>query len=452
MDYISNTPQEQKEMLEEIGIKNIEDLFSAVPEEVKLEKELDLPSGLSELELMDLIKEKSKNNKTLSDKTSFLGAGAYDHYIPSIIDHIISRSEFYTAYTPYQAELSQGTLQSLYEYQSMICELTGMDIANASMLDGGSALAEAVLMASRITRKDEVLISKGVHPSYREVTKTYTEPQSINLNEINLNKSKTDLSYLKENLDDNVAAVVIQYPNFYGTIEDLKEIGKLLEDKKTLFIVTANPIALGLLEAPGNFGADIVVGEGQSLGNTINYGGPYLGYMAIKDNRRHLRQLPGRLAGATEDKDGQKGFVLTLQTREQHIRREKAPSNICSNESLNTLISAIYMSTMGKKGIKEVAYQSTQKAHYLAEKISELEGFEVVNKDNFFHEFWVKTPMPSTEIIEKLNSNEILAGVELNKFGEEEGLLVCVTEKRNKKEMDRYLNELEVLTNERTSN
>ena len=448
MDYISNTPQEQKIMLKEIGVENVEELFGAVPDEVKLDGELDLDSGLSELELLDYMNEKKSKNASLSEKTSFLGGGAYDHYIPSIIDHMISRSEFYTAYTPYQAELSQGTLQSLYEYQSMISELTGMDIANASMLDGGSALAEAVLMASRITSNDEVLMSKGVHPAYRDVTRTYTEPQSLNLTEINLENGKSNLNVIKDKLSDDTAAVVIQYPNFYGTVEDIKEIGEILKDKKSLFIVVANPIALGILEAPGNFGADIVVGEGQSLGNTINYGGPYLGYMAINDNRRHLRQLPGRLAGATEDVDGNKGFVLTLQTREQHIRREKAPSNICSNESLNTLISAIYMSTMGKKGIKEVAYQSMQKAHYLADEISKIKGFEIVNKDNFFHEFWLKTSINSNKLKDKLEEKNILAGIDISRFYEEKGLLVCVTEKRSREEIDKYVKQLEVLANE----
>jgi len=451
MDYISNTPQERKQMLNKIGVENIEELFSAVPEEVSFNREFNLPSGISELELLDLVKEKADKNINLEEKTSFLGAGAYDHYIPSIVDHIVSRSEFYTAYTPYQAELSQGTLEAIYEYQSMIAELTGMDIANASMLDGGSALAEAVLMSARITRKNKVLVSKGVHPSYRKVTKTYTEPKSVNLKNVELNNSETDLETIKENLDDETAAVVIQYPNFYGTIEDLKEIGKLLEDKKALFIVAANPITLGMLEAPGEFGVDIVVGEGQSLGNTINYGGPYLGYMAIRDNRKHLRQLPGRLAGATEDKEGNKGFVLTLQTREQHIRREKAPSNICSNESLNALVSAIYMSTMGKKGIKEVGYQSTQKAHYFAEKIDNIDGFEVVNKNNFFHEFWVKSDLNIAKIKEELYKEDILAGVNLERFDEEEGLLICVTEKRKKEEMNEFVNKLEVLTDERTS-
>ncbi|MGM0436991.1 MAG: aminomethyl-transferring glycine dehydrogenase subunit GcvPA [Bacillota bacterium] len=451
MDYISNTPQERKNMLEEIGVEEVEELFTAVPEKVRFNKEFDLPAGISELELLNLVKEKAEKNSTIAENTSFLGAGAYDHFIPSIVDHMISRSEFYTAYTPYQAELSQGTLEAIYEYQSMIAELTGMDIANASMLDGGSALAEAVLMASRITRKENILISKGVHPSYREVTKTYTEPKSIKLKNIELKKAKTPLKNIKDNLDENTAAVVIQYPNFYGTIEDLKEIGELLKDKKTLFIVAANPITLGMLEAPGNLGADIVVGEGQSLGNTINYGGPYLGYMAIRNDRKHLRQLPGRLAGATEDKEGNKGFVLTLQTREQHIRREKAPSNICSNESLNALISAIYMSAMGKKGIKEVGYQSTQKAHYFADKINNLDGFEVVNKDNFFHEFWIKTPLKVSKIKEELSEEGILAGVDLNRFNEEEGLLICVTEKRTKEEIDEYLKKLEVLADERTS-
>jgi len=440
MDYISNTPEDIKKMLELIGVEDVEELFSLIPEKVALKDPLNIPDELSELELKKLAVERAASNITLEDKVSFMGAGSYDHFIPSIVDHMISRTEFYTAYTPYQAELSQGTLQATYEYQSMICELTGMDISNASLLDGGSAVAEAVSMASRITRKKKILLSKGVHPAYREVADTYGHPISLELKEIPLAGAVTDINALAEEIDEDTAAVVVQYPNFYGSIEDMRKIKELIAaQKKTLFIVVTNPIALGLLKEPSEFGADIVVGEGQPLGNVINFGGPYFGFMAIKDDRKLLRQMPGRIVGGTKDVDGKKGFVLTMQTREQHIRREKATSNICSNEALNTLIAAVYMSAMGKEGIKELAEQSMKKAHYLANKIDELEGFQVLNKDNFFHEFWVKSSEPVSDVKKKLFAEGFLAGVDLSCFEEEEGLLICVTEKRTKDEMDALL-------------
>lgn len=431
-------------MLKEIGVEAVEEIFSSIPEEVRLERDLDISGGMSELELKNHINEIAEKNYSLDEYTSFLGAGAYDHYIPSIIDHLISRQEYYTAYTPYQAELSQGTLQVIYEYQSMIAELTGMDIANASLLDGGSATAEAILMATRISRKNKVLLSSAIHPAYREVSKTYGSPKDLEFVEIGLEDSTTDLDELENQLDDEVAAIVVQYPNFYGSIEDLERIQEMKDKyKKVLLIVVANPITLGTLTPPSEFGADIVAGEGQSLGNTINYGGPYLGYLACKEDRKIIRQLPGRIAGATEDAEGNRGYVLTLQTREQHIRRAKATSNICTNEALNSTISTIYMATMGKQGLKEVANQSFKKAHYLADKINELENFEVVNIDNFFHEFWVKSKKPIKKLLAKLKDHKILGGVNLSRFGEEKGLLLSVTEKRTKAELDKLVKLME---------
>jgi len=437
MDYVSNTTQEREYMLKEIGVEAVEEIFDSIPKEIKLERELDVAEGMSELELKRHMHEISEVNNSLENYTSFLGAGAYDHYIPGIIDHLISRQEFYTAYTPYQAELSQGTLQVIYEYQSMISELTGMDIANASLLDGGSAMGEAILMASRISRNKKILISSAVHPSYREVAKTYGAPQNLEFVEIGLDGSITDLSELESNLDDDTAVIVVQYPNFYGSIEEMKKIQELKEQyKKVLLLVVANPIALGTLTPPGEFDADIVVGEGQSLGNTLNYGGPYLGYLACKDDRKFIRQMPGRIAGATDDAEGNRGYVLTLQTREQHIRREKATSNMCTNEALNATISTIYMATMGRRGLKEVAEQSFAKAHYLAEKIDELDKFEIVNIDNYFHEFWLKTKLPVSKVLTELKENKILGGLDLSRFDEEEGILMSVTEKRTKDELD----------------
>jgi len=446
MDYVSNTAKEREYMLEEIGVEAIEEIFDSIPKDIRLKRELDVDEGLSELELKRHMKEISEVNNSLEEYTSFLGAGAYDHYIPGIIDHLISRQEFYTAYTPYQAELSQGTLQVIYEYQSMISELTGMDIANASLLDGGSAMAEAVLMAARISRNDKILMSSAIHPSYREVAKTYGDPQDLEFVEIGLDGGTTDLEELENNLDEDTAVIVVQYPNFYGSIEDMKKIKKLKEQyKKVLLLVVANPIALGTLTPPGDFDADIVVGEGQSLGNTLYYGGPYLGYLACKNDRKFIRQMPGRIAGATEDAEGNRGYVLTLQTREQHIRREKATSNMCTNEALNATISTIYMATMGKKGLKEVAEQSFKKAHYLADNIDELEKFEVVNIDNYFHEFWIKTKLPVSKVLAELKEKKILGGLDLAKFKEEKGILLSVTEKRTKEELDEFVQLLEAM-------
>jgi len=443
VDYISNTAQDREEMLQTIGVSSIKELFKAIPDGFRLKQDMDLPEGLSEMELLKLVKEKAEKNTSLSDCISFLGAGAYDHYLPSIIDHLISRSEYYTAYTPYQAELSQGTLQAIYEYQSMICELTGMDAANASLLDGGSALGEAVLMASRITRKQKVFISQAVHPAYREVARTYGSGSSLEFIEATLAGTATDYEKLKTMIDEDVGAVVVQYPNFFGTIEELDKIQEVVSDfKRTLLIVVANPIALGILKPPSEFDADIVVGEGQVLGNSISYGGPYLGYMAVR--KKYLRQMPGRIVGATADAEGKRGYVMTLQTREQHIRRGKATSNICTKEALNALAATVYMAVMGRAGIKELAKQSVKKAHYLADGISSLRGYQIINQGNFFHEFLFSSPLPAAELKQRLRKRGIIAGLDLSRMASPlKGLLVCVTEKRTKEEIDKYLNVLE---------
>ncbi len=452
MRYISNTPAEQEKMLQEIGADKVSDLFQAIPENIKFDRSFNIPAALSELELKELIKDKAEKNLDLSEFDSYLGAGSYDHYIPAIIDHLIIRSEFYTAYTPYQAELSQGTLQAIYEYQSMICELTGMGISNASLLDGASALGEAVIMAGRHSRKEKIIMPETVHPAYREVAQTYGKPHGLKFVETSLKGSSSNYKEIKEELDGNTAAVVFQYPNFFGTVEDLAEIARMLENhKKAVFIVVANPMALGLLTPPGEFGADIVVGEGQPLGNPVNYGGPNLGFMAIRDDRRLLRQLPGRLVGKTEDIEGNTGYVMTMQTREQHIRREKATSNICTNEALNALMAAIYLATMGKKGVEEVANQCYQKTRYLKEKLAEIDDVTVVNGDNHFNEFWLKieTADKSLEEIEtKMCQQGILAGVNLAELTDQQGLLVSVTEKKTREELDKYARKLEVLLNE----
>ena len=452
MKYISNTPPEQKKMLQEIGVEEISDLFQAIPENIRFDRSFDIPEALSELELMDMVQEKAEKNLDLSKFDSYLGAGSYDHYIPAIVDHLILRSEFYTAYTPYQAELSQGTLQAMYEYQSMICELTGMGISNASLLDGASALGEAVIMARRQTRNSRVLLPKTVHPAYRNVAQTYGEPHGVEFLDVPLQGGQLNLDSLTEELDDDTAALVVQYPNFYGSLEEMEKIAELLDNqKKTMLIVVANPIALGLLTPPGEFGADIVVGEGQPLGNGVNYGGPNLGYMAIKDDRRLLRQLPGRLVGKTEDVEGEIGYVMTMQTREQHIRRGKATSNICTNQALNALMAAIYLATMGKEGIQEVANQCYQKTRYLITRLAEIEGVEVVNQENHFNEFWLKIDSPGIsleEVEQKMCEKDILAGVNLTEMTDQEGLLVCVTEKKTRQDLDNYVRSLEVVLND----
>ena len=445
MDYISNTAAEKDKMMQEIGIEAVEDLFQMIPEAVSAADRLNIEAGISELELMRRAQFQAGKNKSLDQQISFLGAGAYDHYVPGIIDALISRSEFYTAYTPYQAELSQGTLEAVYEYQSMVCDLTGMGIANASMLDGGSAAAEAVTMAARITGNSRVLLPDTVNPAYREVIETYGAGSELEFVNLESKQQIIDPAQIEKNINDQTAVVVLQHPNFYGSLEKMEEISKLIKNKKnTLLLVIANPILLGVLKAPAVFGADIVVGEAQNLGNGLNYGGPNLGFMACKDDRRMLRQLPGRIVGKTTDVDGKEGFVLTLQTREQHIRREKATSNICTNEALNALMATIYLAAMGKEGLKEVGEQCYHKAHYLAKKIDGLSGFEVLNKDNFFNEFVLKTEKDSTVVFEKLLEEDIIAGYDLKNIGEN-GILVCTTEKRTKAEMDKLVEKLEVL-------
>lgn len=445
MDYISNTAAESNKMLKEIGIKAVEDLFKMIPKEVTADDELNIEAGISELELMRKADYFADKNKSLNQQLSFLGAGAYDHYVPGIIDSLISRSEFYTAYTPYQAELSQGTLEAIYEYQSMICDLTGMGIANASMLDGASAAGEAVAMGARISRRSKVLLPNTINPAYREVIKTYSAGADLEVIDLESKGNIIKPELIEEKIDNKTAVVVLQYPNFYGSIEKMEEISRIIkENKKTIFVVIANPILLGVLKAPADFGADIVVGEAQNLGSGLNYGGPNLGFMASKDDRKMLRQLPGRIVGKTNDIEGKEGFVLTLQTREQHIRREKATSNICTNEALNALMATIYLSTMGKRGLKEVGEQCYHKAHYLAKEIDKISGFEVVNKDNFFHEFILKTEAESSQLIEKLLQKDILLGYDLKKI-DKDGILVCVTEKRTKAELDELIEKMEVL-------
>ncbi|MFC1725543.1 aminomethyl-transferring glycine dehydrogenase subunit GcvPA [candidate division KSB1 bacterium] len=443
MPYIPHSPDEEREMLKSIGISSLDDLFKEIPESLKLKKELDLTDGLSESEVLADLKKLMFMNKCCDRAVSFLGGGAYDHSIPSIINHLILRSEFYTAYTPYQAEVSQGTLQMIYEYQTMICELTGMDVSNASMYDGASAAAEAGLLMSGFKKRNKILISDLVHPNYSEVIKTYFYGQDIELTKIKNDNGMLDKDDLSRKIDENTAGLIVQNPNFFGIIEDVEEIGNICKEKDIMYTNIVNPISLGILKSPGEAGADIAVGEGQPLGIPVSLGGPYLGFFAVK--QQFIKLMPGRIIGQTTDVKENTGYVMVLQTREQHIKREKATSNICTNQGLMALCACIYMSIVGKKGIKLAAELSSQNAHYLAGKISNLRGFELKYDTPFFNEFVVAADKDTDEILNKLNNNGFYAGINLKKFGFENGLLIAVTEKRTKKEMDCFVDELSKL-------
>lgn len=442
--YISITPEEEKEMLQSLGMSDIGQLFEDIPKDLRLNRDLDLPLAKSEIEVLSILKKLAEKNCTTSELTCFLGAGTYDHYIPTIVDAIISRSEYYTSYTPYQPEISQGTLQYIFEYQTLMCELTGMDISNASLYDGGSAVAEAALMALNTNRKEEVLISKTVNPSSRRILKTYAHFQGLKVTEIEMEDGVTSISDLKSKLTDEVGAVIVQSPNFFGILEDLKETTEIAHSvKKCSMIASVDPISLGIMKKPSEYDVDIVVGESQSMGIPMSFGGPYLGFITAK--KEYLRKMPGRIVGETTDLDGKRSYVLTLTAREQHIRREKATSNICSNQGLNVLVATIYMVTMGKKGLREVALQSTQKAHYLYNKLMERGKFQPVFDKPFFKEFPIKLNKNVGEVNEKLIEEGIIGGYDLSKDYEEleNAALIAVTEKRTKAEMDKFVDVLE---------
>jgi len=443
MPYIPHSDEEQKKMLNEIGISSIEGLFKHIPDNLRLKKELDLPFGVSENEAFSEVKKLSFMNKCCDQAISFIGGGAYDHIIPAIINHIILRSEFYTAYTPYQAEVSQGTLQMIYEYQTMICELTGMDVSNASMYDGASAAAEAGLLVAGQKKKNKVLVSDLVNPRYIDVIESYFYGQKIKLVTIKNKEGELDKDDLLKNIDDDTAGLILQNPNFFGIIEDAKEIGDICKDKDIMYVNIVNPISLGILKSPGENGADIAVGEGQPLGIPVSFGGPYLGFFAAKMDL--IKKMPGRIIGKTEDNNGKFGYVMVLQTREQHIRREKATSNICTNQGLMALCSCVYMSLAGKKGLKKASELSTQKSHYLAEKIKKIKNFSLKYDKPFFNEFVVNTEIDESEVLEKMNKKGYYAGLDLRKFGFKDGLMMAVTEKRTKYEIDSFVSELSKL-------
>ena len=442
MAYIPHTEADRQEMLAAVGVTKFDDLYQDVPEGVRF-PDLDLPEAVSEIEIMRQLQTLSEANLELGHAACFLGAGAYYHFIPSAVDHILRRNEFYTAYTPYQPEISQGTLQSIYEYQSLMCELTGMDVSNASHYDGATALAEAIILALNQHRgkRSKVVISPAIHPHYREVVRTYTQGMGLQLTgDEQCENGPEDLIAL---LDEDTTLVAVQYPDFFGNIEDFNALGSAAEKVGALFCVVVNPLALGLLRPPGEFGADVVVGDGQPLGIPLSYGGPYLGIFTTRE--KYVRKMAGRLVGETKDDRGQRGYVLTLTPREQHIRRDKATSNICTNQGLMALASVVYLSLMGKTGLRKVAELCYHKAHYAAGKIGDLDGFQVWNSKPFFHEFVVACPKPVAEINELLLDYDILGGYDLGDDYPDlkDHMLVAVTEAISKDEIDAFVSALQ---------
>lgn len=445
--YIPATDAEREEMLAAIGVSSIDELFADIPGSVRLTRPLNLSAPLSDPELIAHLRDLAEWNLDAERATCFMGAGAYDHYVPSVVWHLAGRGEFLTAYTPYQAELMQGELQAGYEYQSMVCELTGMDVANASMYDGASATAEAAVMARDLTKRTEVLVSTAVHPEYRQVLRTYVAPLGLRVVEVPYRDGLTDLVGMERMLSERTAAVIIQHPNFFGSLEDGATLAALAHRAGALLVcAVAEPLSLGLLRPPGAWGADIVAGEGQPLGNNLNFGGPSLGILATR--QEFVRRMPGRLVGATVDRDGRRGFVLTLQTREQHIRREKATSNICTNEALLALAAAIYLAVLGKEGLRKVAMLNLYKAAYAREAIAGVRGYRLMFDAPTFNEFVVRTPLPPQEVNRRLLGHQVLGGVPLGRWYPElaDGWLVCVTEQRTRADIDRLVGLLEGLS------
>jgi glycine dehydrogenase subunit 1 len=435
--YIPNSPEERQEMLRGLGLGSAEELFDSIPADIILKAPLDTPAALSESELLERFEALGAKNAA-ARRPSFLGAGAYSHYAPTIIDSLIQRSEFFTAYTPYQPEISQGTLQAIFEFQTLVCQLTGMDVANASMYDGSTAMAEAVLMAERVTRRTRVLVSPAVHPEYMRVTETYVAHAGIELGRLGFDETTGRTSLDASALEKDVAAVVVQSPNFFGCVEDVKGFADEVHAAGALLVVVVTESAsFGLLRSPGACGADIVVAEGQSFGVPVSYGGPYVGLFATRE--KYARQIPGRLAGVAYDREGRRGFVLTLATREQHIRREKATSNICTNEGLIALAATIYMTTMGRRGIQEVATQCAQKAAYARRQIAALEGFSLPYSAPVFNEFVVRAPSDAEGLLRRLASgHNVTGGLALSRYfeGRENDFLVCVTETNKRADID----------------
>ncbi|MFL0364184.1 aminomethyl-transferring glycine dehydrogenase subunit GcvPA [Pseudobacillus sp. 179-B 2D1 NHS] len=439
--YLPMTETDKKEMLAAVGVQTIDELFADIPEKVRFQGLYDIKKAKAEPALKKELSSLAAKNINAKQYASFLGAGVYDHYTPSIVDHVISRSEFYTAYTPYQPEISQGELQAIFEFQTMICELTGMDVANSSMYDGGTALAEAAMLSAGRTKRKKVLVSETVHPESRDVLKTYAKGQNIEVVVIPHKNGVTDIEQLNTLVDNDTAAVIVQYPNFFGAIESLSEVEKAAHSAKAMFVVSSNPLALGALTPPGKLGADIVVGDAQPFGIPAQFGGPHCGYFAV--TKKLMRKVPGRLVGQTHDDQGQRGFVLTLQAREQHIRRDKATSNICSNQALNALAASVAMTALGKKGVREIAVQNLQKAFFARETLKQ-HGVDIVFDGPVFNEFVVRLNKPVKEVNQKLLEKGIIGGYDLGLTyeGLENCMLVAVTEMRTKEEIELFAKEL----------
>ena len=437
MRYIPNSPEERTEMLHQVGLNSAAELFDSIPKDLRLSRNLNTTAALSEIELLAGFDRLAAKNSG-AQRTSFLGAGAYQHYIPTIVDHLISRSEFFTAYTPYQPEISQGTLQAIFEFQTLVCQLTGMEVANASMYDGSTALAEAVLMAERVTKRSKVVACGAIHPEYLEVITTYVQHAGIELLHAPIDSETGQASDAGALLDDKTAALVVQSPNFFGCIEEVAVLAEKAHAAGALLIVAiTESISLGLLKSPGACGADIVIAEGQSFGVPLSFGGPYVGLFATRE--KYARQIPGRLVGEAYDKEGRRGFVLTLATREQHIRREKATSNICTNEGLIALASTVYLETMGRRGLQEVAQQCAQKTGYAVRRISELDGFSIPYTAPRFNEFVVRGPVPARDLLARLASeSNINGGLPLSRYYPDQPneFLVCVTELNSRAQID----------------
>ncbi len=440
--YLPHTDEEIKQMLEEVGVGSLEELFSDIPQDLILDRDLKMDDSKSEIELRRIFNELVSRNTCTNSLVCFLGAGAYDHYIPSIVDFLSSRSEFYTAYTPYQPEMSQGTLQVMFEYQSMITELTGLEVSNASLYDGASACAEAAFLASSSTRRNKIIVSKTVNPNTIKVLKTYTAAKDIELLEVDMKDGQTDYKALKDMLDKDTAAVVIQSPNFFGVIEDIEAVEPAVHKNKSLLIQSADPLSLAVLKSPGEMGVDIAVGDGQPFGIPLSYGGPYLGYIAV--TKKLMRKIPGRIAGQTVDTEGERGFVLTLQAREQHIRRHRATSNITSNQALMATRATIYLSALGKEGLKEVATQTAQKAAYAAKELVKTGNYEMMFDKPFFREFALKSNCNVDKVNKNLLEKRVLGGYNLEQDYPELGssVLLSVTEKRTKEQIDNLVKEM----------
>jgi glycine dehydrogenase subunit 1 len=436
LSYLFNTPDDKREMLAAIGVDSVEALFDQIPKPLQLGRDLDLPAPLTELELEQHVQKQAARNGGRSNRTCFLGGGVYDHFIPAAVDAIASRGEFYTAYTPYQAEASQGSLQAFFEFQTLICQLTGMDVSNASLYEGGTAVSEAVFMAMRLTKRhDRVVVLGSLHPEYQQVVETYLGQIGCELAVVPTPDGVADPAVVAEAVDETTACLVIQTPNFYGCLEQVEALTKIAHDHGALAIVSFDPISLGVLKTPGVCGADIAVAEGQSLGTPMQFGGPFLGIIACQ--QKFVRQMPGRLIGETVDRNGKRCFVLNLQAREQHIRREKATSNICTNQGLLALRATAYLSLVGPQGIREVANLSCSKAHYAAKKLCEVPGLEMAFDQPFFKEFTLKCGDGADEFISRAKQSGFDVGPGLKPFGgPDDHVLVAVTECRSRQEID----------------